>query len=101
MEPLATVPRVRSVDETTYPQFNGFSCGGSAAYEREVDDLIAAVHRGEVCSIEDTRVAEDPDSGVLLGFCLIQRRMLKEPDDAYIGLIGVSVACRGRRLPDG
>jgi hypothetical protein len=101
MEPLATVPRVRSVDETTYPQFAGFYCGGSAVYEREVDDLIAAACCGKMGPIEDACVAEDPDSGLLLGFCLIQRRVLKDPDDAYIALIAVSAACRGRRLPDG
>lgn len=101
MDPLATVPRVRSIDPTTYPQFDGFSCGGSAAYEREVDDLLGKVRRGLTVPIDEARVAEDPDSGVLLGFCFIQRRVLYAPDDIYIGLIGISAAHRGRRLPDG
>lgn len=59
------------------------------------------MRRGETLSIDDARVAEDANSGALIGFCFVQKRELLVPDDMYIALIAVSAAYRRRRLPDG
>lgn len=102
MTTLATTPRVRSVDPTAYLPLRDFSCGGTVAYEREVDEIARMLCRGEV-AFEAVRVAEDAETGRLIGLCVVARRDIDEVTDdaAYIALIGVDARWRGRRLPDG
>lgn len=101
MNALAPTPRVRTVDPTSYVPLASFSCGGSSDYEREVDDIVADLHRGR-SPWESVRVAEAP-GGDRMGLCLLQRRGLPgaAPDAAYIGLLSVAAGWRGSRLPDG
>jgi hypothetical protein len=131
MSALAPAPRVRSVDDpTTYTSLGSFSCGGISDYEQEVDAIVARLHGGGV-PYESLRVAEDSDTGQLMGLCLVQRRPLEPSvvealrirerrqrvfrqrhhrqrrlrvaadDAAYVGLISISEPWRGRRLANG
>jgi ribosomal protein S18 acetylase RimI-like enzyme len=98
---LATNPRVRSVDPTAYAAFATFSCGTSTDYEREVNEIVGKLHRGELPT-EVVRVAEHPDSGDLIGLCVVSRRPFRtQRDAAYVQLIARSAASRGTRLPRG
>jgi ribosomal protein S18 acetylase RimI-like enzyme len=106
MSQLGALPRARSVDPRTYAAFSGFSCGEATAFEREVNDIVRALYAG-VPGVH-VRVAEDVDSGALLGLCGIQQRPLAltpphspMPDAAYIAVIAVPSSRRGNRLPDG
>ena len=100
MPALASAPRLRSVDPTTYAAFRNFSCGGTSEFEREVDGIVAMHVRGEQPS-KVVRVAEA--SGELAGFCIVTQRTLDTIalNAAYIALIAISAPFRGRRLPDG
>lgn len=98
---LASAPRVRSVDPTTYLPFADFSCGGESAYEQEVDAVVSLLYRGEMEYVV-VRVAEDPDTNDLIGLCAVSRRRFGYTyDAAYIAVIALNGTYRGHRLPDG
>lgn len=89
------------MDPAHVPTLGQFRCGGSTKYEAEVDTLAADVHTGNH-SFLHVRVAEDPASGVLIGFCATQPRQFPgDPDAAYVALIGVNAPFRGGRDHNG
>ena len=101
MPTLATAPRVRSIDPTSYLPLARFSCGGDSDYEREVDELVGKLHAGDVRCVV-LRAAEDPNTDSLIGVCGVSRRPLGyAADAAYIAVIGISSRWRGYRLLDG
>lgn len=100
MGALANIPRVRTVDPTSYTPFDGFSCGGDGAYEHEVDLLVAKLYNGEYGDAL-VRVAEDADDGAFIGFYVVVALPFRGQHAAYVALIGMSSNARGRRMPDG
>jgi ribosomal protein S18 acetylase RimI-like enzyme len=101
---LSSAPRTRVVDPTLTPALGAFTCGGGSSYETEVDQIVTSLY-SPGAGVGAVIVAEDVDSGDLIGVCWIMARPLPPPtpvpDAAYVGVIGVHEAFRGWRLPDG
>lgn len=107
MSTLEALPRLRSVDPTTHRGLDEFCSGTTYAYERDVNKIVSQLHRGAGPGVA-VRVAEDAGTGELVGICGFGPRPMipawPEPafDDAvYLWVIGINVAYRGLRLPDG
>lgn len=108
MSALAAVPRARSVNPMLYAPLDGFTCGTTTSFEREVNEIVQALYDGAALGVH-VRVAEDNGTGEFLGVCgIVQRPLLLAPphgpipDAAYIAVIAVPLSCRGKhRLPDG
>jgi hypothetical protein len=100
---LLSPPRLREVDPRAEPLLADFSCGGTRDYERVVDEVVEAFHGYHVPRQLQFTIAEDLDTGQLVGVCALHAREL--PGVAlsamYVGVIGINVAYRGGRLPDG
>jgi ribosomal protein S18 acetylase RimI-like enzyme len=90
-----------AVNPKTYRPLRGFTCGeGKTRAEREVDEMTSDYARGRrSCTI--FRATVEQPGGQLVGVVAIQPANVTQPDGqvsaAYISVIGVSVAYRGRR----
>jgi hypothetical protein len=101
MPELAAAPRVRSVDPRSYAPFARFSCGGDLKFEREVDEIVQGLYSGRY-PIPYVRVADDDETGALIGVCGTgPREFPGDPDAAYVAIIGISAEFRGYRTPNG
>lgn len=99
---LPAPPDVYSVDPAFQPLLAGFTCGGAHSYEREVNDIIGRLHRGQGATGAVAHLFTLPEVG-LLGVSVTLPRALDKVDAnaAYIGAIGIASSARGRRLPSG
>jgi hypothetical protein len=90
-------PRMRFVDATRYPGFDTFSCRGYGPHVQRVNGSVEVL-RHDADKTMSVRVAEDPETGGLLGLYALRRERpsLLRPDMAflcdaeYIGVIGLS-----------
>jgi hypothetical protein len=104
MDKLERNPLVRELPPTDYPLLATFSCGPRYPWEQEIDLIFQGISRGGQIEGLSVRVAEHPDSGVLMAVVAYQERMLMfmSPDEerieaAHIHAFGV--AGRYRREP--
>lgn len=73
-----------------------FRCGGTSKFEAEVEEIISDLHSGKY-DFANVRVAEDQENGALIGLCATHGRAFpREPDAAYVFVIGVNAPYRGQ-----
>jgi ribosomal protein S18 acetylase RimI-like enzyme len=96
--------RSRYVEPASYRAFDGFTCGGRAKPEREIDKLVADFHAGRKSQCE-MRVTEDTAAGALVGLCCFRRVVLGRNvlpranwDALYVAAIGLGEPYRRCRL---
>lgn len=101
MSALPGAPRARWVDPTVYLPLKRFSCGGTSPHETEVDDIAHKLYAGKITGAS-IRVAENPSTGDLLGFCGHHQRPLPPDylDAAYVMVIAVAAGARRQRIGD-
>lgn len=91
------------IDPLLHPALQGFSCGGMNEFEREVDEIVDLFRTGHRPAQLQFLVGREPNSHSLVGLCAIHEREMPgvSPGAMYVGIIGISLPFRGRRLPDG
>ncbi len=98
MTPYAAV-----IDPLLHPALQDFTCGGSAHYEREVDEIVDAFRTGHRPEQLQFVIGRVDGTNKLVGVCAIHERDLPNvsPGALYVGVISINEEFRGSRLEDG